>query len=118
MASGTWFERIKAVDIRIWAAIGASLLLIAGVMWIVPFTPDSSNFTFDTTRRSVAQAQFITMEEPVQGNLVDGSDTDFYRIGPAPSAVRLDVHMVNGSIKMIPSIRIYDSTKNLVVEKS
>jgi hypothetical protein len=64
MASSTLWERIQSVDIRIWASIGASLLLIAGVMWIVPFTPEVSNFTFDTSRRDVAQAQAIEMEKP------------------------------------------------------
>ena len=118
MASDTLWERIQSVDVRIWAAIGASLLLIAGVMWIVPFTPSSDNFAFDTTRRDIAQARFIDMATPVQGGIVDGSDADFYRIKPARSAVRLDVHMANGSKTLIPSIRIYDTTKNLVVEKS
>jgi hypothetical protein len=117
MASGTLFERFRAVDIRIWASIGASLMLIGGVMWIVPFTPSSTNFTFDTSRRDVAQALIMDMEKPVQGKIVDGSDTDFYRIRPSQSAVRLDVHMANGSKALIPSIRIYDTTKNLVVEK-
>jgi hypothetical protein len=118
MASGTLFERILSVDIRIWAAVGASLLLIGGVMWIVPFTHDSSNFTFDTTRRDVSQARIIEDDNPVEGKIVDGSDTDFYRIKPVQSSVRLDVHMANGSKTLIPSIRIYDTTKNLVVEKS
>jgi hypothetical protein len=118
MASGTFFERLRTLDIRIWASIGASLLLIAGVMWIVPFTPSSDNFTFDTSRRDIAQARFIEIEQPTEGKIVDGSDADFYRIKPAPSAVRLDVHMANGSKALIPSIRIYDTTKNLVVEKS
>ena len=118
MASGTFFERLRNLDIRVWAAIGAAILLIGGVMWIVPFTPDSSNFTFDTSRRDVAQARFIELGTPVPGNIVDGSDADFYRIKPAPSAVRMDVHMANGSKTLIPSIRIYDTTKNLVVEKS
>jgi hypothetical protein len=118
MAYGTFFERMRSVDIRVWASIGASLLLIAGVMWIIPFTPNSDNFTFDTARRDIAQAAFIEIEKPVQGRIVDGSDADFYRIKPAQSAVRLDVHIANGSKALIPSIRIYDTTKNLVVEKS
>jgi hypothetical protein len=118
MASGTFYARIREVDVRIWAAGGASLLLIIGVMWIVPFTPDSNNFTFDTTRRDVAQAHVIEIDQPVQGTIVDGSDTDFYRLNPVHSSVRLDVHMTNGSKTFIPAIRVYDTTKNLVVEKS
>ena len=114
----SWFERMRSWDIRIWASIGASLLLIAGVMWTIPFTPDATNFTFDTTRRDVANAHEIQIDQPLNGQLVDGSDTDFYRIAPLPSAVRLDVHMGNGSTKLIPALRVYDSTKNIVAEKS
>jgi hypothetical protein len=118
MASGAFFERLRALDIRIWASIGASLLLIGGVMWIIPFTPDSNNFAFDTSRRDAAQARMIEVETPVQGGIVDGSDADFYRIKPVESAVRMDVHMANGSKALIPAIRVYDTTKNLVAEKS
>ena len=114
----SWFERMRSWDIRIWASIGASLLLIAGVMWTIPFTPDATNFTFDTTRRDVANARQIQIDQPLNGQLVDGSDTDFYSIAPLPSAVRLDVHMGNGSPKLIPALRVYDSTKNIVAEKS
>ena len=114
----SWFERMRSWDIRIWASIGASLLLIAGVMWTVPFTPNATNFTFDTTRRDVANARQVQIDQPLNGQLVDGSDIDFYRIAPLPSAVRLDVHMVNGSPKLIPALRVYDSTKNIVAEKS
>src|SRR6516164_4855061 len=114
----SWFERMRSWDIRIWAAIGASFLLIVGVMWTVPFTPDASNFTFDTNRRDVANAHIIELNQPVNGQLVDGSDTDFYRIAPLQSAMRLDVHMANGSPKLIPALRVYDTSKNLIIEKS
>jgi hypothetical protein len=114
----TLFERMRSWDIRIWAAIGASLLLIVGVMWTVPFTPDVNNFTFDTNRRDVANARVIDMDQRVDGQLVDGSDTDYYRISPLKASVRLDVHMSNGSQKLIPALRVYDSTKNLVVQKA
>ena len=114
----SWFERMRSWDIRIWAAIGASLLLIVGVMWTVPFTPDANNFTFDTNRRDVANARIIELNQPVTGQLVDGSDTDFYRIAPLQSTVRLDVHMANGSPKLIPALRVYDTSKNLIIEKS
>ena len=114
----SWFERMRSWDIRIWASIGASLLLIAGVMWTVPFKPDATNFTFDTTRRDVANARPLEFDQPVNGQLVDGSDTDFYKINPLQSSVRVDVHMANGSQKLIPYLRVYDSTKNLVLDKS
>jgi hypothetical protein len=116
--AGAFFERMRSIDIRIWASIGATLLLIGGVMWIIPFTPASDNFAFDTTRRDVSQARIIEMDTPVQESIVDGSDTDFYRIKPVSSAVRLDVHMANGSKTLIPAIRVYNTTKNLIVEKS
>jgi hypothetical protein len=114
----TLFERVRSWDIRIWAAIGASLLLIAGVMWTVPFTPDASNFTFDTNRRDVANARLIDLGQRIDGQLVDGSDTDYYRIAPLKASVRLDVHMDNGSQKLIPAVRVYDSSKNLIVQKA
>jgi hypothetical protein len=111
------FDRIRSWDIRIWAAIGASLLLIIGVMWTVPFTPDATNFTYETKRRSLASAKPIELDQAVEGQLVDGSDTDFYTIGPVRAAVRMDVHFANGSPKLIPALRIYDSSQNIIVEK-
>ncbi len=114
----SFIERLRSWDVRIWASIGASALLIVGVMWTVPFTPDSNNFTFDTNRRDVANAKFIELDMPVNGQIVDGSDTDFYRIAPLKTSVRLDVHMMNGSQKLIPAVRVYDTTKNIIVEKS
>jgi hypothetical protein len=114
----SFIERLRSWDVRIWASIGASVLLIIGVMWTVPFTPDSNNFTFDTNRRDVSNARVIEIGEPITGQLTDGSDTDFYRIAPLPSSVRLDIHMMNRSPKFIPAVRVYDTTKNIVVEKS
>jgi hypothetical protein len=114
----SFIERLRSWDVRIWASIGASVLLIVGVMWTIPFTPDSNNFTFDTNRRDVATARFIDLDTPTNGQLVDGSDTDFYRIAPLKTSVRLDVHMMNGSQKLIPAVRVYDTTKNIIVEKS
>jgi hypothetical protein len=114
----SFIERLRSWDVRIWASIGASLLLIVGVMWTLPFTPDSNNFTFDTNRRDVSNARFIDLDTPTNGQLVDGSDTDFYRIAPLKTSVRLDIHMMNGSQKLIPAMRVYDTTKNIIVEKS
>ena len=118
MPEDTFFGRIRAMDVRLLAAIAAALMLIVGVMWIVPTTPNSNSFTFDTARRDFSSAKPIALAEDVQGTLVDGSDADFYRISPQPSAVRLDVHMKNGSKTLLPAIRVYDGTKNLVLEKS
>ncbi len=112
------FERIRSWDIRIWAAIGASLLLIVGVMWTVPFTPDATNFTYETRRRDLANARPIELDQAVNGQLVDGSDTDFYSVPPMQSSVRMDVHLANGSQKLIPAVRVYDTAQNIVVEKS
>ena len=111
------FERIRSWDIRIWAAIGASLLLIVGVMWTVPFTPDATNFTYETRRRDLANARPIELDQAVNGQLVDGSDTDFYSVPPMQSSVRMDVHLANGSQKLIPAVRVYDTAQNIVVEK-
>src|SRR5438067_9464136 len=118
MASETWFTRILAMDVRILASIGATLLLIAGVMWIVPTTPNSNSFTFETARRGIANAHAIDVEKPVQNSIVDGSDSDFYRIDPVSSAVRLDVHMTNRSPRLIPGVRVFDATRSLVTEKA
>ncbi len=86
------------MDVRVWASIGAALLLIAGVMWTIPTTPDSNNFKFETVRRDISQARPIEIAKPIQGKIVDGSDTDLYRIDPAPGFGRLEmsVHIDNG----------------------
>ena len=118
MSEDTFFGRIRAMDVRILAAIAAALMLIVGVMWVVPTTPNSNSFTFDTVRRDFSSAKPISISEDINGTLVDGSDADFYRIAPLPAAVRLDVHMKNGSKTLLPAIRIYDGSKNLVLEKS
>jgi hypothetical protein len=112
------FDRIRSWDIRIWAAIGASLLLIVGVMWTVPFTPDATNFTYETTRRGLSSARAIEVDQAVEGQLVDGSDTDFYKLAPLRAAVRMDVHFANGSPKLIPGLRIYDTSQHVMIDKS
>src|SRR5438067_395466 len=118
MASSTWVAKIRAMDVRILAAIGAAILLIVGVMWTVPFTKDSTSFTMQTARRDFSNARPIEIGKPVQGNIVDGSDVDFYRMEGAPGGVRYDVHMANGSAKLIPSVLVYDTGRNLVIDKS
>jgi hypothetical protein len=118
MASETWFGRIRSLDVRLLAGAAATLMLIIGVMWVVPTTPSSNNFTFDTARRGIEDARPIELSKPVEGNLVDGSDTDFYRIDPQKSSYRLDLHMTNGSPKLIPGLRVFDATKTLIQDRT
>jgi hypothetical protein len=117
MASETWFERIRALDVRLIAAIGAALLLTGGVMWVVPTTPASQSFTFDTYPTDVSNPQVIEFGKAVAGSLVDGSDMDFYRVNPREKSYRMEVHMANGSPDMIPALRVFDE-KNLVQDRS
>jgi hypothetical protein len=118
MVSRRWVSPVGAIDARLLAAIGAVILLVGGVMWVVPRTPDSKSFTFDTARRGMSSARAIELSMPVEGKLVDGSDVDFYRIEPLHASYRLDVRMANASPNMIPALRIFDSTQNLVQEKT
>jgi hypothetical protein len=114
----TWFGRIRSIDVRVLASIGAVLLLVIGVMWVVPTTPTSNNFTFDSARRGIENAKPIELDQLVKGNIVDGSDADFYRLTPLKAAYRVDVRLVNGSPTMIPGLRIFDATRSLVQDKT
>jgi hypothetical protein len=116
MSSEGWFGRVRTLDVRLLAAIAATFLLVIGVMWIVPTTPNSKSFTFDSARRGIADARPIELGQTVEGSLVDGSDSDFYRIDPLQSSYRLDIRMTNGSTKLIPGLRIFDIARNLVQE--
>ena len=118
MASDTWFGRLRAMDIRLLAGIAATVMLVAGVMWVVPTTPTSNSFTFDTNRRGLSSARVVELAKPVEGNIVDGSDFDLYRINPFEHTARLSVHMTNGSAKLIPGLRIFDAMQNLVQDKT
>ena len=118
MASETWFSRIRTLDVRLIASVAATLMLVIGVMWVVPTTPTSNSFTFDTERRGFSDAHSIEFSRPVLGTIVDGSDKDFYRIDPLRSAYRLDLHMGNGSEKLIPGLRVFDATKSLIQDKT
>jgi hypothetical protein len=111
-------SRIRALDIRLLAGVAAALMLVAGVMWVVPTTPNSSSFTFDTNRRGISSARVIEFGKPLQGNIVDGSDFDLYRVTPFERSTRLDVHMTNGSPKLIPGLLIFDAMENLVQDKT
>jgi hypothetical protein len=91
MGSTAWFDRIRALDVRLFAAVAAALMLIVGVMWVVPTTPNSNSFTFDAARRDISDARPIELASTVQGTLVDGSDVDFYRkTYPRPPDNRCD----------------------------
>jgi hypothetical protein len=118
MAPNTWFGRIQAIDVRVFAAVAATLLLIIGVMWIVPTTPNSNSFTFDTARRDISDARPIVIEKPINGTIVDGSDADFYRIDPVATAFRLNLQITNGSKTLVPAVRVFDAKKNLIAEKA
>ena len=117
MASETPFARIRALDVRLLAAIAATLLLVIGVMWVVPTTPNSNSFTFDTARRSISNARPIEFGKPVEGSIVDGSDTDFYEV-KVQNPARMDVHMSCGAANLIPALVIFDASKNIVQEKT
>ena len=117
-ASGSWLGRILELDVRLLAAVAATLMLVVGVMWVVPTTPNSKSFTFEKARRGMSDALPIEVGQSTEGRLVDGSDTDFYRINPLKTSFRLDVRMTTGSEKMIPGLRIFDSSRNLVQDQT
>lgn len=114
----TWFGRIRSLDIRVVASIAAALMLVIGVMWVVPTTPTSNSFTFDSARRGMESAKSIDFDETVKGNIVDGSDVDFYKLTPLKAAYRIDVRLGNGSPTMIPGVRIFDAARNLIQDKT
>jgi hypothetical protein len=119
MTSDTWFGRLRNIDPRVPAAVAATLMLIVGVMWVVPTTPESQTFQFLTERRGIEHALQIELEKPVEGQLVDGSDTEFYRIvTPRQSPFQLDVRMTNGSKAMIPGLRVFDANGTVIQDKT
>src|SRR2546427_3333680 len=97
MAAKTWFARVRSIDVRIIAAAGAAVLLIGGVMWTIPTTPDSNNFTFDAPRRDFSSARPVEIGKPIQGQIVDGSDIDYYRIRAGGAGGHVQIHIQNGS---------------------
>jgi hypothetical protein len=117
MTSDTWFGRLRTVDVRVLAAIAAALLLIVGVMWVVPTTPDSNSFKFESARRTIADARPIELGNEIRGSINDASDSDFYRI-TVPRNSSVDVRMMSGSAKMIPGMRIFDSSKQVIADKA
>jgi hypothetical protein len=118
MTRNSWIERMRAIDIRVYAAVAATLMLIVGVMWIVPTTPTSRSFTFNSPQRGISSARPLALETPVSGRIVNGSDADFYRIDPSDTSIRLDFRVTNSSQTMVPAVRIFDGGDNLILEKA
>ena len=116
MAAKNWFAGIRTIDVRLIAAAGAALLLIGGVMWTIPTTPESNEFRFDAARRNLSNAKSISFNQPLSGQIVDGSDIDYYRISSGPGG-RFYIHMRNESGTLAPALDIYDATKKLIDEK-
>src|SRR4051812_14816892 len=116
MPAESLFARIRNLDIRIIASAAAALLLIVGVMWTIPFTPESNEFKFDAERRDLSNARPIEINQSVPGKIVDGSDVDFYRIASgAGGTIRLQVTRQSG--KLLAALDVYDANKKLLGEK-
>jgi hypothetical protein len=116
MDATSLFARIRKIDVRIIASAAAALLLIAGVMWTIPATPESNEFTFDVARRTLSNARPIEINQPIAGQIVDGSDIDFYRIRSGKNG-ELQIHVGNVSGTLLTALDVYDSNKKLVGEK-
>ena len=104
----------KKIDVRVIAAAGAALLLIGGVMWTIPTTPESNSFTFDAPRRDFASARTVEIGKSIEGRLVDGSDIDYYRI-TSPGG-RLQIHVRTEGGTLLAGLDIYDEAKKLIQE--
>lgn len=116
MAAASLFARIRNIDVRIIASAAAALLLIVGVMWTIPTTPESNEFTFDSARRSLSNAKPIKINQPIAGQIVDGSDIDYYQIRSSTNG-QLQIHVANDSGNLLTAIDVYDANKKLVGEK-
>jgi hypothetical protein len=116
MTVASLFERVKTIDVRLIAAAAAALLLIVGVMWTIPTTPESNEFTFDAARRGLSDAKAIELNRPVSGQIVDGSDVDYYRINSGAGG-QLRVHIANDAGRLVPAIDLYDANKKIIDEK-
>jgi hypothetical protein len=118
MAAKNWFARVRSIDVRIIASAGAAVLLIGGVMWTIPTTPDSNSFKFDAPRRDFSSARPVEPGKPIQGQIVDGSDIDYYRIRSSDKGGRVQIHVQNDSATFIPGLSVYDNGKKLIEERS
>ena len=116
MVSGTWFERLRGLDVRLLAAIGACLLLIVAIVVTLPKGPDSSNVVLDPVPpgHDMFHAKAIELDQAIEAN-IDGKDTDFYRVKLIGARGYLRVH-ISHSTTLIPGVRIYASDKNTVGE--
>ena len=116
MVSGTWFERLRGLDVRLLAAIGACLLLIVAIVVTLPKGPDSSNVVLDPVPpgHDMFHAKAIALDQAIEAN-IDGKDTDFYRVKSIGARGYLRVH-ISHSTTLIPGVRIYASDKNTVGE--
>ena len=117
MAAKNWLARVRSIDVRIIAAAGAAVLLIGGVMWTLPTTPDSNSFTFDPPRRDFSSARAVEPGKPIQGQIVDGSDIDYYRINSGTAGGHVQIHIQNDSATFVPGLSVYDSAKKLIEER-
>src|SRR5215467_11320979 len=102
MAANSLIARVKNIDVRIIAAVAAALLLIIGVMWTIPTTPESNEFKFDSARRNLSNARPIEINQPVSGQIVDGSDIDYYQIH-SDRAGLLEIHVATTSATLAPA---------------
>ena len=116
MAAASLFERIRRIDVRIIASVAAALLLIVGVMWTIPTTPESNNFTFDSARRNLSNARLIEINQPIAGQIVDGSDIDYYRIGSGAGG-NFRIHVAKDSGTLLTALDVYDANKKIIEEK-
>jgi hypothetical protein len=116
MSAEGWFARIRKIDVRLIASVAAAIMLIVGVMWTIPTTPESGSFKFDAARRGLSDAKPIEVNTPVPGEIVDGSDIDYYRINSG-SGGHLKVHVEVASGSLVPAIDVYDAAKKIVEEK-
>jgi hypothetical protein len=116
MGEKSWLARIRTIDVRLIAAAAASLLLIVGVMWTIPTTPESNSFTFDAARRNLSNARPIEINKPIAGEIVDGSDIDYFRINSGAGG-RLHIHVRKDSGTLAPALDVYDAAKKIIEEK-
>ena len=108
--------RIRKIDVRIIASVAAALLLIVGVMWTIPTTPESNEFTFDAARRNLSNAKPIEINQPIAGQIVDGSDVDYYRIASGAGG-NFRIHVEKDSGTLLTALDVYNANKNIVEEK-
>jgi len=103
MASGNWFGRLRGVDIRLVAAIGATLLLIFAIAVTLPNGPDSGNVIFDPApRHDISHAERVELDKPIESRIMREKDAELLS-GEIDGGVRLlTVHVNNESKTFIP----------------